>query len=539
MNPPGRQQSVPIWLLMAALALPALGLRAPLIEVDDARYAEVPRAMAAGGDWIEPRLNDMPYVEKPPLWYWLGAASIGVLGPDEGAARLPMFLLALLGAAGAWWLGSWLYSPRTASVAVLAMSTAGLWLFLTHNLTLDLPVSVFLLWSTALILRVLEKPEDAPWAAPLAWVAAALAFLSKGLISVMFPALWTAALVVIFPRWRRPALKLLSPTGIAAFVILSVPWLLAVQARRADFLRTFFVEQHFQRYLTPRYGRGAPWWYYAAVLPAGLLPWTLPALAGLARALRHPFADPRSTALAAWVLGVIAFFSTSHSKLATYALPVVPHAALLAAAALELDYPRWAKTASRALGAALLAALGAALVFSGRLPLGEFRPLLGPASLFIAGLALAQLIAPSARAPAAVLGVGGVVAGCMAFAGLRLASPQISAKELALAVRDLARPQDEVWTYDSYLHGLPFYSGRRVDKIVNFVGEFHYAKRESAHAQRFGDDTAVFSLPRAGGKTFVALKTRERAHFETLPAKGSIVSWRVFGPWSLAEIRAR
>ena len=127
----------------------------------------------------------------------------------------------------------------------------------------------------------------------------------------------------------------------------------------------------------------------------------------------------------------------------------------------------------------------------------------------------------------------------LAFAGLRAASPLISAKDLALAVRQAAGPHDQVWVYDSSLHGLPFYSGRRVDRIVNFVGEFHYAKRDAAHAERFGDDNAITALPRAGGKTFVALKTPERAHFETLPAKGSIASWREFGPWSLAEIRAR
>ena len=51
----------------------------------------------------------------------------------------------------------------SASRAALATATSGLWLFLSHNLTLDMPVAVFLLWTTAMILRVLEKPEDAKW----------------------------------------------------------------------------------------------------------------------------------------------------------------------------------------------------------------------------------------------------------------------------------------------------------------------------------------------------------------------------------------
>lgn len=537
------------WLLAAALALPLLVLGSPLIEIDDARYAEVPRAMAASGDWVLPTLNAMPYVEKPPLWYWLGAASIRLFGPGEAAARFPMFLLALLGAGGIFWLGRWLYAPATGRAAALATATAGLWLFLAHNLTLDLPVSVFLLWTTAFILRVLEKPGDARWAAPAAWVAAALAFLSKGLISVLFPALWTVALAGLFPRWRRPALKLLSPLGALLALAVAAPWFFAVQARRPDFFHTFFIEQHFQRYLTPKYSRGAPWWFYLAVLPGGMLPWTAPFLAGLAKAARRPFSDPRSTALALWVVGVVAFFTTSHSKLATYALPVLPHAALLAVSALESGTPRWARVLSRTLGAAFLLAALVALVLYARLPLltlpavgadaFELRRMLAPGAAFLACLGAAQWLSPGAKRPTATLGAGAVLAGAFALAAVSAASPLISAKRLAESVRQAAGPEDQVWTYDSYLHGLQFYAGRPVDKMVYFVGEFHYAKREPVYADRFGDDGDVRRLPREGGKTFVAMKTRRRAHFETVPPAGSILSWREFGPWSLAEIRAR
>ena len=539
---------MPGWLLASAMALPLLILGTPLIEIDDARYAEVPRAMAASGDWIMPRLNAMPYIEKPPLWYWLGAASIRTLGPTEAAARLPMLLLAVLGAGGVFWLGSWLYSPDIGRTAALATATTGLWLFLAHNLTLDLPVTVFLLWTTAFILRVLDRPADARWAAPAAWVAAALAFLSKGLISVLFPALWTAALIGLFPKWRRPALKLLSPLGFVLAALLAAPWFFAMQARRPDFFHTFFVEQHFQRYLTPRYTRSAPWWFFLAVLPAGLLPWTAPFLSGLARVIRRPFADPRSTALALWILGVVAFFTTSHSKLATYALPVLPHAALLAALSLDEGQPRWSLRVCRALGALLLLGAAAGALLYLRLPhlslppvgagAAFLRPLVALAAAFLACLGAAQLYAPSSKRPVLALGLGGVLGGLCAYAAISAASPLISAKALASAVNASARPEDEIWTYDSYLHGLQFYTRRPVDKMVYFVGEFHYALRDESNAARFGDDKSVRELPRKGGRTFVAMKTGRRAHFETVPPKGSITSWREFGPWSLAEIRA-
>ena len=458
-------------------------------------------------------------------------------------------MLALLGAGGIFWLGSWMYSPSIGRSSALATATAVLWLFLCHNLTLDLPVSVFLLWTTALILRVLEKPDDAAWAAPAAWLATALAFLSKGLISVLFPVLWTAVLIGLFPRWRRPALKLLSPLGLLLAALITAPWFFAMQARRPDFFRTFFIEQHFQRYLTPKYSRGAPWWFYLAVLPGGLLPWTGPFLAGMAKTMRRPFADPRATALVLWVLGVVAFFSTSHSKLATYTLPVLPHAALLAAVSIEDGLPKWSRNICRALGALLLLSSAVGVLLWIRLPHLTLPPIGADAALlrrlvalvtaFIACLGAAQLYAPSSKRPMFALGLGGLLSGLFALSAVAAASPIISAKDLALAVRASARAEDEIWTYDSYLHGLQFYSGRRVDRMVYFVGEFHYAQRDAANASRFGDDDEVRALPRPGGRTFVAMKTARRAQFEAVPPKGSISEWREFGPWSLAEIRKR
>jgi hypothetical protein len=64
-------------------------LRAPLLEPQEARYAEIPREMLASGDLVVPRLNGLPYFEKPPLLYWANAASLRLFGETPFAARLP------------------------------------------------------------------------------------------------------------------------------------------------------------------------------------------------------------------------------------------------------------------------------------------------------------------------------------------------------------------------------------------------------------------------------------------------------------------
>jgi hypothetical protein len=281
------------------------------------------------------------------------------------------------------------------------------------------------------------------------------------------------------------------------------------------------------------------------------LPWTAPFLGGLWRAVRHPFGtDPRGPALAAWILGVAVFFSTSHSKLATYILPVIPHACLLAVAAIGDGVPRWAWRLGRLLGGLMIAAavaglvvLGFGLVPTDLWPIKGLSPrslhwLIALSAALMTSLGAAQWVAASSHRPVRALSCGGALAGFFLFFGLRLAAPLISSRNIAGEVRRQAEGNDALWTYGTYLHGLPFYTRRLVDTLVLFTGEFHYAKRDPAYSPRFGDDDAVRALPREGGKTFVVMRSGERPHFQELVA-GGIESWQEFGPWSLAVVRRR
>src|SRR5438067_6298729 len=80
----------PFWCLVLACStlfyLP-LGLRS-LWDSDEGRYAEIAREMLELKDWVSPHLNYVLYFEKPPLMYWLTAASLALFGQNEFAARL-------------------------------------------------------------------------------------------------------------------------------------------------------------------------------------------------------------------------------------------------------------------------------------------------------------------------------------------------------------------------------------------------------------------------------------------------------------------
>ena len=60
----------------------------PLTDPDEGRYALIARQMATSGDWLVPRLFGLPYLEKPPLLYWLTATMFRMFGTGELSARL-------------------------------------------------------------------------------------------------------------------------------------------------------------------------------------------------------------------------------------------------------------------------------------------------------------------------------------------------------------------------------------------------------------------------------------------------------------------
>ncbi len=526
------------WLLLfLTFTTPFWDLGRPLLEVDDARYAEVPREMIASGDWATPHLNELDYVEKPPLWYWLCAASYKVFGVSEAAARLPLACLAVLGLLGTAWLGAWLFEARVGWTAAIMLGTSGLYFALGHFITPDMGLTVWLLWCSAFLLRALLRPQDAGWAAPAAWACSGLAFLSKGLVGILFPALWAASLALLFPevqtRWRG----LLRPAGPALFLLIAAPWFILMEHRHPGFLRFFFYEHHILRFATQKFHRSNPWYFFLALLPAGLLPWTPIVAAGIGRALAdwRRRDDGRGLALAAWAALITLFFSFSSSKLVTYILPVFPQLALLGAAA--GDPPRWARRCAAAGGAVLLLAALLTAPLVRLIPAGEMPAAAVPLATGAAALLGAGLLWWS-RNPRPLLAgaAGGLLIGALGLIGMRVAVDTLSCRDLAAKISSRRAPADQIYTFRTYIHGLPFYTKSRTDRVLDWFGELEYADRDARlHEARFGDQSQIAALPLPDRRVFVVCRSGDAPVVLGLHPPGQALATRAFGRWTLIE----
>ena len=398
--------------LAAVLLAPGLG-RAPFDDPGEGQHAEIAREMQ-GGSWLVPRLNGVRYFDKPPLLYWLTAASFRQWGLTERAARLAPLLGALLAVAGTTLLGVRLLGPGGGLLAGAALLSCALFAAFARYLR---PETLFvaaiqwgfvgLLWGQSLPGRadgrlLLEGfsaagaqkwpphspsgrqpgsvsvgvPGSASAGGPaaafavLGCAALGVAALAKDLLGLVGP-----LLVVVGALWLagrlRPVRAWLPVAGVGIMLALGVGWYALVAAAEPSFLWYTLVDNHVLNVARMRVfpDEDVPLSALEFIAAAGFgaFPWVLAAgvtvaALGRRRAWRDP-AEAPWVALALWAVGVLGLFTLSPFKLPHYGLPAYPALALLAARAWREAAPR-----PRGLIAAhlvLFLLLGAGLAWAG------------------------------------------------------------------------------------------------------------------------------------------------------------------------------
>lgn len=108
---------------------------------DEATYGHVAIQMLQTGDWLTPRLDGRLFLMKPPLFYWLSAASVKVFGFSRLALRAPSVVAGALAATlvFAWgWRFRSGYAGLCAAVLLLSNSV---WETMSRLACLDVLVS--------------------------------------------------------------------------------------------------------------------------------------------------------------------------------------------------------------------------------------------------------------------------------------------------------------------------------------------------------------------------------------------------------------
>lgn len=463
-----RRTAITCLLLVSATAAAALWTR-PAWPVDETRYLGVAWGMWARGDFLVPRLDGALYADKPPLLFWLMHAGWAVFGVNAWWPRLISPLAALL----ALWLTARLARrlfPATAAAELAPLLLCGTLLFAAWSTFLMFDMLLVCATLLALLGLLAARQDGGARGWLLCGAGLGAGFLIKG------PVLLVHVLpVALAARWWSPpagaatrggawgarlALALL--LGVALALLWVIPAGLSGGSEYRDAL--LYGQAAHRLANTGEVPHAQPWWFYLAMLPLVLLPWSLwprlwsAARAGFARggSARPPVDGVRFTI--AWALPALLLLSAIGSKQEQYLLPEMPALALLGAALLARDAPAARGDASAAggrltarRGIALLPGLaviaaGAAMVCAARQwpPLDDPN-LAGtsvPAGLALAafGLALACARPRDDRAAAGLLACAcaaamiavhlGAPPGPLALRDLRPASARLAALQL-------------------------------------------------------------------------------------------------------------
>ena len=277
----------PIWLL----AILDRGLWTP----DEPREADIAWRMSQQSDRTLPQLAGTPFLEKPPLTYWMSAAGIRLFGDSAAAARAPNLLYAAVTALAVGALAFVIAGNTAAIVAALVSATA----VIVFRVTAWLAPDACLLAGCALALLGAWLGFTAPTGRRkllgycLMHVGAAIGFMAKSAPGWMAPALALATLIAWERRWselRRWQLY----AGLLLQVAIIGPWIYAVTrtSQGEEALSTLFWHNVVGRFTRISAPAGLDYTTahqntvgkYFIELPVYLLPWTLLVAAALRRA---------------------------------------------------------------------------------------------------------------------------------------------------------------------------------------------------------------------------------------------------------------
>jgi len=370
--PATRDPAALYWLLLAALAVIAagIGLRDPWPS-DEPRFALIARDMVDTGRWFFPRVAEVLYPDKPPVYFWITGGFYYFTGSVRAAFLLPSLAAALITLALVYDLGRRLWNREAGWWAAASLLVCIQFLLFAKSARIDATVMMLITLGIYGILRHLLAGPDWRWYTA-GFAASGLGVITKGvgfLPVLVFLAYVPAARLrcrglASFPS--RPRQWLMGPAaliGVIALWLASMVWLVAagddpaLQAYRDNIL----LKQTGERYADP-WHHFEPFWYYPVkVIPLFWFPlslalvWLVPAWLPAVRER-----DARLLLPLAWVVLVVLFFSLSPAKRGAYVLPALPMLALCAGPWLAgIAAKRSARRASLAV-LALVAALSVA-----------------------------------------------------------------------------------------------------------------------------------------------------------------------------------
>jgi hypothetical protein len=359
------------------------GIQHGLWRPDEPQVAGICAEMAYTQDFVVPRLNGRPFLEKPPLYYALGAVLGTVFDKDND---LSYRLVSIIFAGLTLFTVFRMISVREGTMNGLLASgiLASSWGFfrLARWIQVDMSLVFFVVLAMHAYIRLSEKSTR--WRSTLMGLSIGLSFMAKGLVG---PAIIAAAILtdLILKRDLSMTRKVRPMWVLAMMLITAVPWILVLYERGGlAFLHEVIVVNNLMRFIgTPEgaaLGHMHGPFFYLRYFPVKFLPWTLAFIPAFILSLR----ETKENLYLSWFIGPFILLSIASAKRDLYLIPLFPACACMTAAWISrVGKFKWEELILNTIwGIALLLAFAPLLgLFAGRPVLGVILWLLSFAGL--------------------------------------------------------------------------------------------------------------------------------------------------------------
>ncbi|MEJ2010477.1 MAG: glycosyltransferase family 39 protein [Acidobacteriota bacterium] len=469
------RRSIP-WILLGLIWLAVYfqgAFRPPLLDDADSTHAEAAREMYRTGDYVTLHVNGVRYLSKPPLPYWLASFAFTAFGVSEFGVRLPTILtvLLLIGLGALW--GRRAFGRRGGIYAGLFVATCvGCFLF-TRIYIPDVILSFLIALALYFFISAFDARRPKEWRWYAGYAAIALAFLTKGLVALVFVGFPAIGYLLLSGEWRRWR-ELRLGKGIALFFLIAAPWPILAGIRNHGFFWFYFMNEQFLRFLGERYPHDynkLPALAYWSLHLVWLFPWSL-YLPLMFRDLRRDISAVRNPATLnfaartralcwVWAGVVLVFFSFSTNQ-EYYTFPAYLPLLLLIAGSLVKEEEQERSSRWTILGNGLYAAAG--VVAGSVLVWALWVSRHVPPTADLGQLLVHRDVANNATWTTGVATAVFLVAAQLAFVRF---GPFMSSKPMADVIKRQERPGDLVMIYGDQAYGssLLFYLKRHIDLV--------------------------------------------------------------------------
>jgi 4-amino-4-deoxy-L-arabinose transferase-like glycosyltransferase len=265
--------SILITVLALGLTLPFIGM-SHLFDWDEVNFAEAAREMLLTGDYTFVQINFKPFWEKPPLFIWMQAVSMGMFGVNEFAARLPNAICASVTLVLLFNIGNNLVSKNFGLLWTLVFAGSLLPQFYFRTGIIDPWFNLFI-FSGIHFLAQATAIQDLPKKHLLfSAFLIGLAVMTKGPTALGIVGICCAVYFIL--NLKQHSWKLIDPLLYLSVVLLiGFSWFGVEILRGHGHVVKEFIDYHIRLFSESEAGHGQPFFYHPLVLLIGCFPMSL------------------------------------------------------------------------------------------------------------------------------------------------------------------------------------------------------------------------------------------------------------------------